>query len=150
MIQSQSYTSAFTVEQSPAEVYGAINNVRGWWTGEIEGDAKEVGDEFSYRYPGLHFSTQKVAELVADKKVVWHVVDARLEGNENPSEWIGTEITFDITSNEDGTEVHFSYLGLVPEFECYDSCSSGWGFFVNGSLQRLITTGEGPARPPWA
>ena len=147
---SQNFTSAFTVVQNPSEVFDAINNVRGWWTGEIEGDAAKLGDEFSYRYPGFHYSKQKVTELVPGRRVVWHVIDAQLEGPEDPSEWTGTDITFDIASNHGGTEVRFAHLGLVPEFECFESCSSGWGFFVNGSLRRLITTGEGPTQPPWA
>jgi hypothetical protein len=149
-MQSQNFNSTITVEQTPTEVFGAINDVRGWWTGEIEGDAARVGDEFSYRYPGAHYSKQKIAELVPGKKVVWHVVDAHLEGRKDPTEWTGTGVTFEISSKDGGTEVRFSHLGLVPEFECYDSCSSAWGFFVNGSLKRLITTGEGPTRPPWA
>ncbi|HXC18325.1 MAG TPA: SRPBCC domain-containing protein [Acidimicrobiales bacterium] len=143
------FTSAFTVDQTPTEVFDAINNVRGWWTGEIEGRTNEVGDEFSYRYPGYHYSKQKITVLEPGEKVVWRVIDARLEGNADPSEWTGTEITFAITSTHEGTEVLFSHVGLVPEFECFESCSSGWGFFVNGSLRRLITTGEGPATPPW-
>jgi hypothetical protein len=93
---------------------------------------------------------QKIAELVPGERVGWHVIDSHLEGNNDPSEWTGTDITFDITSKRDGTEVRVTHLGLVPEFECFESCSSGWGFFVNGSLQRLITTGDGPATPPWA
>lgn len=149
-MQSQNFTTSFTVEQSPAEVYDAINNVRGWWTGVIDGESKEVGDEFSYRYPGFHYSKQEIVELVPGTKVVWRVTDSRLEGPENASEWTGTEIIFEITANDDGTEVRFAHRGLVPEFECFESCSSGWGFFVNGSLRRLITTGEGPAQPPWA
>ena len=47
------------------------------------------------------------------------------------------------------TELTFEHAGLVPEFECFDQCSSAWGFFVNSSLKRLITTGEGPTTPPW-
>jgi hypothetical protein len=150
MTKSPSFTSSFTVEQTPAEVFDAINNVRGWWTGEIEGDSHVVGDEFSYRYPGFHYSKQKVAELVPGEKVVWHVTDARLKGFEDPSEWTGTDITFEITTKPQGTEVRFSHRGLVSAFECFECCSNGWSFFVNGSLQRLITTGNGPATPPWA
>jgi hypothetical protein len=116
----------------------------------IDGESKQVGDEFSYRYPGFHYSKQEIVELVPGTKVVWRVTDSRLEGPENASEWTGTEIIFEITANDDGTEVRFAHRGLVPEFECFESCSSGWGFFVNGSLRRLITTGEGPAQPPWA
>ena len=149
-MQSHSFTSTFTIEQTPAEVFDAINHVRGRWTGEIEGRTETMGDEFSYRYADAHYSRQKISELVPGKKVVWHVVDAHIEGLQDPSEWIGTTISFDIAPNEDGTEVRFSHLGLVPESECYDGCSSAWGFFVNGSLKRLITTGEGPTQPPWA
>src|SRR5258708_7492721 len=50
--RGQSFTSSFTVEQNSAEVYDAINNVRGWWTGDIEGGATALGEEFSYSYPG--------------------------------------------------------------------------------------------------
>ena len=140
--------STFTVDQSPEEVFAAIVDVPRWWTGDIEGSTDTLGDEFTYRYPGAHYSKQKVAELIPGKKVVWHVVDAHLEGPEDPNEWTGTEIKFEITRMEDGTEVRFSHLGLVPDFECFDACSSAWGFYVNGSLKRLITTGEGPAKPP--
>jgi uncharacterized protein YndB with AHSA1/START domain len=150
MMQSQNFTSTFTVDQSPEEVFTAITDVARWWTGEIEGEADEVGDEFSYRYPGAHYSKQKIVELVHGKTIVWHVVDSHLEGPEDPSEWTGTDISFEITPKEDGTEVRFSHLGLVPDFECFDACSSAWGFYVNGSLKRLITTGEGPTPPPWA
>jgi hypothetical protein len=149
-MQSQSFTSTFTVEQTPTEAFDAINNVRGWWTGEIEGESEELGDEFSYRYPGYHYSRQKISESVPGKKIVWRVVDAHLEGFEDPSEWTETGITFEIAPKPEGTEIRFSHLGLVPEFECFDSCSGGWGFFVNGSLKRLITTGDGPTQPPWA
>lgn len=149
-MQSTNFTSSFTVKQNPAEVYEAINNVRQWWTGDIEGASARVGDEFSYTYPGAHYSRQKVTELVPGHKVVWHVVDSRLEGPDDPGEWTGTDIIFEISAVEDGTEVRFSHVGLIPEFECYESCSNAWGFYVNGSLRRLITTGDGPTTPPWA
>jgi hypothetical protein len=55
------------------------------------------------------------------------VIDAHLVGPEDPTEWTGTDITFEITSKQDGTEVRFSHLGLVPEFECFDACSSARG-----------------------
>jgi hypothetical protein len=149
MTHSKNFTSTFVVQQTPTEIFDAINDVRRWWTGEIEGDSHEVGDEFSYRYPGFHYSKQKIAELVPGQRIVWHVVDAKLEGFDDPSEWTGTDITFEIIAMPDDTEVHFSHLGLTPGFECFESCSNAWGFFINGSLKRLITTGEGPTTPPW-
>jgi uncharacterized protein YndB with AHSA1/START domain len=146
----QSFQSTFLVTQSPDEVFAAVTNPRKWWTGDIEGSTGQVGDEFSYRYEDIHFSKQKVTELVPGRKVVWLVVESELSGPEDPSEWTGTEIIFEINERDGQSELRFSHLGLVPEFECFESCSSGWSFFINGSLRRLITTGEGPALPPWA
>jgi len=141
---SQDFTTTITVAQSPGEVFGAINDVRGWWTGDIDGDSHEVGDEFTYRYPGAHYSRQRVTELVPGQRIVWRVVDSHLDGFDNPSEWTGTDIVFDLTPTPDGTDVSFRHVGLVPDFECYDNCSNAWRFLVNASLSNLISTGEGP------
>jgi uncharacterized protein YndB with AHSA1/START domain len=147
---SHDFYSTFTVPQSPEEVFAAITDPKRWWTGDIEGNADKVGDTFSYRYGDVHYSKQKVTDLVPAQRVVWQVLESHLPGNEDPQEWTGTEIRFEVTDNKGQTEVRFSHQGLVPSFQCFSSCSSAWGFYINGSLKRLITTGEGPATPPWA
>ncbi|GAM08490.1 hypothetical protein OR1_00762 [Geobacter sp. OR-1] len=139
----KNYTATFMVDQTPEEVFAAINNVRDWWTGEIEGSTDKLGDEFTYRYKDLHYSKQKVTELVPNKKVVWRVLDGYLNFVEDKTEWKGTEITFDISKKGDKTEVRFSHVGLVPENQCYNACSDGWSYYINGSLRDLITTGKG-------
>ncbi|WP_221412565.1 SRPBCC domain-containing protein [Dysgonomonas sp. ZJ709] len=77
-MNNKSYTIVFSVDQSPEEVFAAINNVRGWWSGKIEGNTTKLGDEFTYRYEDVHYSKQKITELIPNKKIVWHVVDANL------------------------------------------------------------------------
>lgn len=147
---SQSFATSFIVDQTPAEVFAAIANVPGWWTGDIDGSADRVGDEFVYRYGDVHYSRQRVTEFVPDRKVVWRVVDAKLTFTEDPAEWIGTDIAFDIAPTGEQTEVRFTHVGLVPEIECFDNCSGAWNVLVNRSLRRLIETGEGPLTPPWS
>ncbi|HEX3087040.1 MAG TPA: SDR family NAD(P)-dependent oxidoreductase [Ilumatobacteraceae bacterium] len=144
--QRRSFTTSFTVEQSPQEVFAAINNVREWWTGDIEGNTSKLGDEFTYRYEDIHRSTQKIIESIPDERIVWHVEDAYLSFADDKTEWIGTDITFEIAPQHDRTEVRFTHVGLVPQFECFDNCSNAWGFYINGSLRSLITTGRASAR----
>ena len=142
-MKNQDLTTTVKVDQSPEEVFAAINNVRGWWAGEVEGSTDKLGDEFIYRYGTLHYSKQKVSELTPGKRIVWDVTDSSLSFAKDKSEWTGTKITFDIAKKGDKTEVRFTHVGLVPEFECYDDCSNAWGSLVRESLRSLITTGVG-------
>jgi len=146
-IESQNYTTTFTVDQTPQEVFAAINNVRGWWTGEIEGSTDKLGEVFNYHYADVHRSQQKVTDLVPGKKIVWHVEDANLNYTQDKAEWKGTDITFEIAKKGDKTEVRFTHVGLVPQFECYGSCSSAWGSLVNDNLRNLIMTGQEQHQP---
>lgn len=139
----QSFTTEFTVDQSPEQAFAAINNVRGWWSGNIEGATDELGAEFTYRYQDVHYSKQRITELDPGRRVSWQVLDAYLNFTEDPREWVGSEITFELSPSPKGTLVRFTHVGLVPEAECYDKCSSAWGFYINSSLKSLITGGEG-------
>ena len=148
MPTSKDYTASFTVDQTPEEVFNAINNVRGWWSGEITGDTNKLGAEFTYSVQGVHRSKQKIKEFMAGKRVVWRVLDADLSFTKDKSEWKGTEIVFEIAKKGNKTEVRFTHVGLVPAYECYNNCSNAWGLLVNGNLRKLITTGK--AQPsPW-
>ncbi len=143
----QDFTTAFSVDQTPAEAFNAINNVRGWWSEEIEGGTDTLGDEFTYRYKDVHYCKLKLIEVIPDKKVVWLVLDNYFNFTEDKSEWKGTKITFEVSRKGAETEVRFTHLGLVPEYECYGVCSNAWGSYINGSLRSLITTRKGRPNP---
>ena len=142
-MKTESYTISYTVDRSPQEVFDAINNVRGWWSGEIDGRADKLGAEFTYRYQNLHRTTQKITELVPGKKVVWHIVDSHIDFVEDKAEWNGTDVVFEIVKQGAKTELRFTHVGLVPAIECYGKCAGAWGFYINESLRNLITTGKG-------
>lgn len=137
------FTTSFRVKQPAQQCFDAINDVRGWWTGEIEGKSGALGDAFTYRFKDMHRSTQTVTELVPGQRVVWQVSNAVLSFVKDKNEWNGTQIIFEISRHGDETEVRFTHAGLLPAFECYADCSNAWGFYVNDSLMKLITTGRG-------
>jgi hypothetical protein len=142
-MSDQDYTTSLIVDQSPEEVFAAVNNVRGWWSEEIEGDTDKLGAEFKFHQEDLHRSTHKITEFVPGQKVVWHITDSHISFVKDKTEWNGTDVIFEITRKGDKTELRFTHAGLVRAFECYDDCSDAWGFYVNNSLYRLITTGKG-------
>ena len=141
-MSDQSFTATFVVEQDPRTVFNAINNVRGWWTGDIEGGTDTVGDEFTYRYEDIHYSKQRVTELTPDERVVWLVLDSFLNFVEDKTEWNGTEISFDISKKGDETEVRFTHHGLIPQYECFEACSGAWSHYMKESLRQFIASGH--------
>src|SRR5690348_16869257 len=104
-LDQQNYTTSFTVDQFPEEVFAAVTNVRGWWSGEIDGSTDKLGAEFTYRHQDVHSSTQKITELVPGKKVVWHVLDSHIAFVKDKTEWKGTDIVFEITRKDGKTEL---------------------------------------------
>ena len=141
-MMNPNYTTSISVERSAKEVFTAINNVRGWWQGEIEGESGKLNDEFDYRMKEHHFSRQKLVEFIPGEKVVWLVTDSNLRFT-NKTEWTGTKNIFDISEVNNKTQVLFTHLGLVPAFECYGDCSNAWEQLIQESLFSLITTGKG-------
>ena len=141
-MKQQDFSTSILVDQTPEEVFKAIHNVRGWWSGEIEGNTEKLGDEFTYRYKDMHVSKQKVTEFIPGKKIVWHVTDAELGFVSDKAEWKGTDIIFEIAKSRGKTELRFMHAGLVPAFECYGGCSGAWGALIEGNLRKLIVTGK--------
>jgi hypothetical protein len=146
-MKTSDYTTTFLVDQTATEVFNAINNVPGWWSGQVEGDTDRLGAEFIYEVPGAHRSKQKITAFSPGEKIVWRVVDSHLDFADNKSEWNDTEIVFDIAAKGGKTEVRFTHKGLVPAFECYNGCSNAWNLLVNGNLRTLIATGEKQPSP---
>lgn len=142
-MKDRDYTTSFTVDQTPQQVFAAINTPRKWWSEEIEGSTDKLGEEFKYHFKDVHRCTIKIVELIPGEKIVWLVLDNYFSFTMDKTEWKGTKITFNITKKGEKTEVHFTHVGLVPEYECYNACSEGWGAYINGSLRDLIVAGKG-------
>src|SRR5688572_24668304 len=119
---TKDFTAKILVDQTPTEVFNAINNVRGWWSENIEGGTEKLNDEFDYRYQDVHSCRMRLIESVPGKKVVWLVLDNYFNFTNDKSEWKNTRVIFEISKKGNQTELHFTHEGLVPEYECYEAC----------------------------
>jgi len=141
-METNDFTTTILVEQSPAQVFAAVNQPEQWWSGEFEGSTVNINDEFTYRYKDMHYSRQHVTELVPNEKVVWQVTDSNLSFLEDKQEWTGSKIMFEISTESNKTQLKFTHLGINPEVECYDACSNAWSELIQRSLYNYITTGK--------
>lgn len=77
-----------------------------------------MGDEFSFSAGGgVHFSKQKLTELIPDKRIVWQVTESNLSFLEDSKEWENTNLVFDILEKENETHLTFTLEGLVPKLD---------------------------------
>jgi len=140
---NKNFTYSFETAKKSEEVFGLLLQIPQWWSGlyeeTIEGKSEKVNDTFSFAAGGgAHYTEQKVVELVPGEKVTWLVTKANLSFVENTGEWTGTRFGFTLdAADKKNTRVTFTHEGLVPEFECYDSCSMGWMGYLQQLERRL-------------
>lgn len=137
------FTITLIFDAPAAAVYNAINQPQKWWQGDIEGDTDKLNGVFTYRMLDMHYSKQEVRELLPNAKVVWWVTESHLNFTQDPAEWTGTKIIFDLRESDGKTTLTFTHEGLLPKVECYGACSDGWEQLIQQSLYSLIATGKG-------
>jgi hypothetical protein len=143
------FTTAIEVDGTPQQAFQAVNDVRKWWNPEPKGKSQALHDEFEVRFGDMHYSRQKLVEVIPDKKIVWLVTDSKLTFVKDQTEWTGTKVVFEIAKKGKRTEIRLTHAGLATKLQCYDGCSGAWGQYLRNSLARLIEKGKGqPGFPP--
>jgi uncharacterized protein YndB with AHSA1/START domain len=125
---------------SPDDVYAALTTLEGlsgWWTRDTTGET-EVGGVIAFRFGPGGFD-MRVVELAPGKKVLWEVVDG-------PPEWIGSQVSFELSQAGDFTIVLFEHRGWAEPVEFMYHCSTKWAVFLL-SLKQLLETGQGAPDP---
>jgi hypothetical protein len=141
-MEKQHASVTIEVTQAPAQVFQALTQVEKWWSVDFEGASTNLNDEFTIHHPGLHYSKQKLVEVVPGKRMVWLVTDSALHWlKRDTQEWTNTRMIFDIQATRDKTILHFTHEGLLPEKECYTTCEKGWNLIITDWLYHFITTG---------
>lgn len=128
------------IRSSPEKVFEALSTVKGlshWWSTDTTGDAR-VGGTLFFRFGGGGFD-MKVVESKPNDLVKWKCVDG-------PEEWIGTELTFRLRTEDDQVFVLFTHANWKEPVEFMHHCSTKWGTFMM-SLRDWLERGEGRPTP---
>ena len=133
--------------KAPApQVYQALTTVEGlahWWTEEVQGGSQLGGKiKFSFRTKTgelLGSMLMEVHELNENKEVRWECV-------EGPAEWVGTEVTFHLSEQDNQTIVLFGHRNWREAVESTYHCSTKWAIFLL-SLREYVETGAGKPSP---
>ena len=141
-MNQQDFTCSITVNVTPEQAVENINNVSAWWAKNVEGDTQNLNSNFKVLF-GETLGHFKIIEVVPGKKIVWLVTDCYLPIFKNTTDWNGTKIEWDISTESNSTQIKFTHVGLVPGKECYNDCIGGWAFYITESLFKLITEGKG-------
>lgn len=146
-MKNQDYTTTIHVDKTPAQVFDAVLNIRGWWSENVDGDLDELNNEWLYYYKDAHRAIIKTVELVPGRRVVCLVKENYFSFTKDKAEWTDTKLVFDITEKNGKTTLRFTHQGLEPHYECFDVCSEAWTYFIEESLRGLIETGKGDPSP---
>jgi hypothetical protein len=137
------FHTGILVSAGADHAFSCICSVSAWWTENMEGASIELHDEFTVRFGDVHYSKQRLTEVVPGKNLVWLVTEGRLNFVKREDEWTNSRIIFELIPQDGQLLIQFTHAGLNPDIECYGACSSAWKEYVAGSLYKLITAGEG-------
>jgi hypothetical protein len=131
------YAVAIEVAKTPQHVFACLlTNVAGFWPETFEGACSRLHDEFTFTTGNSHYSKNKVAEMVPDKKLVWLVIDS-IRKTDNYS-WTGTKMIFELNPSDTGTILTFTYNGVVLEKE-KERLAQVCNFVIKENLYNLLT-----------
>ena len=143
-MKNQSFTTSIDVALPAEKVFAHIKDIPQWWTTDFEGESSNLNDEFTIRHGDVHYSKQKLIEVIPGKKLVWLVTDCLLNWIEkDKTEWTNTKMIFELTGDGNITTLKFTHEGLVPEKECYSRVAESWELVIKENLYNFMTKGEG-------
>jgi uncharacterized protein YndB with AHSA1/START domain len=126
------------VEAEAKEVFEAVatsQGVNGWWSNHTEGPGGE-GSTMRVAFPDAPMTFDfRVTEETVGERVRWNCLAG-------PPEWVGTDIVFEIQSDDEGhRSVLFSHDGWATTGGSFPFIAYSWAQILP-RLKKLSETGE--------
>lgn len=139
---TNSYSFSFETTKTPQTIFKTLIDVRQWWVGlfgeDIKGNSDKLNEEFTFSAGnGLHYTKQRLVELIPNKRIVWQITESKLTFVEVTDEWTNTKIGFEISTVGNKNKVTFIHEGLVKKFQCYTNCSDAWTQYLKNLAEKL-------------
>ena len=134
----QTIEQTIDIAGTPSNILTALtteNGVAGWWTDDCDVTAKQATYRFK-RADGERVVTFRVDDVTASSVVM------TCTAQQNNPDWIGTKLSFAVSTTGDRTRVALVHAGYPANNECYAQCQRGWTHFM-ASLKKYIETGVG-------
>ena len=119
------------------KIYKAITSIEGlkdWWTKGAVGKS-EVGGKITFSFADEAMCVMNVHSKENNKSLSWICVDG-------PEDWIGTELSFELTPISGKIRVSFTHAGWKEQNDFFANCNFSWGKYLQ-SLRLLCETGKG-------
>ncbi|HEU5220313.1 MAG TPA: SRPBCC domain-containing protein [Gemmatimonadales bacterium] len=134
------------IKAPAARVYEAVataQGVAGWWTRDTTGTSQLGGTvHVMFRHQdGKEIGKMdfEVTMLEPGREVHWRILAG-------PPEWVGTDVTFQLTQEGDTTILLFGHRNWKEPVEFMAHCSMKWAVFLL-SLRELVESGKGKPSP---
>ena len=118
------FASTLSFAAPPSAVFDALTSLSGlssWWT-QAHGSG-QAGGELTFMF-GDDSVVMRVDEAARPSTVRWTVTAISFASMQD---WVGTTISFAVSPDDQGgSRLQFQHVGLTPQLECFDTCSSGW------------------------
>lgn len=96
------------IKAHPDRVYSALTDPKGlasWWTQYVTAEAR-VNSVTEFELAGGKIRLRmKIVKLLPQRAVIWHCLAG-------PTEWVGTQISFDLQLAQGQTQLSFSQRGF--------------------------------------
>jgi uncharacterized protein YndB with AHSA1/START domain len=128
------------IEAPPERVYRALATRSGlinWWTWHVKGEPAP-GGVVSFRFADGGPDMQMI-ELAPGRAVRWRCAAG-------PEEWLGTDISFELSPGERETVLMFRHAGWRSQSDFMAHCSCKWAAFLL-SLKGWVEDGRGAPYP---
>lgn len=134
------------IKAPASQVYNAlatIDGLAGWWTRATAG-SEQVAGQIDFRFHDAAGTDiggfgMEVIELIPQRSVRWRVASG-------PDEWLGTDIEFVLSREDEHTIVMFGHRHWREQVPFMAHCSTKWATFLL-SLRDLVETGQGRPAP---